>query len=124
MQQLSPSLGQLRLSLVSLLLAAASLLAAAPVVAQQRVIATADIPFDFTTVSGKLPAGRYQILRITDNLFTIRSVDCTQQQNIMFNPDTAPQLPEQNRLVFRQYGSRYFLANLWTAGSRTGLRMV
>ena len=42
----------------------------------------------------------------------------------MFNPDTAPQLPEQNRLVFRQYGNRYFLANLWTAGSRTGLRMV
>ena len=83
----------------------------------------ASIPFDFI-VSGKtLPAGTYEIRRITD------SPDSLIIRNVTINHDLATFLtdPVQARarmnhgeLIFNRYGDTYFLSRIWDGGEPTG----
>jgi hypothetical protein len=96
--------------------------AAATAMAQTRPRVTADVPFEFGVGSKVMPAGKYTIQNLSGSspLMVIRSEDA--KHTICVNTQSATNSKESNRtkLVFRRYGSQYFLAQIWTRGDRDG----
>lgn len=84
--------------------------------AQSRSRVTAHIPFAFQVGDKTLPAGDYSIKRLSTNALLVQSTDGDQSALAQ-----APRSVEQSRnakattekLVFRQYGEQYFLAQVW-----------
>lgn len=84
--------------------------------AQSRNRITAHIPFAFQIGDKTLPAGDYSVKRLSQSALLIESADgetraIAQAQRSVRNNDSAKQSTE--RLVFRQYGEQYFLAQVW-----------
>lgn len=96
--------------------------AAVSAMAQDRARVTADVPFEFSVGSKTMPAGKYTIGNLSPSspLMLIRGVD--RKAVICVHSQSATSLKESNRtkLVFRRYGSQYFLAQIWTRGDRDG----
>lgn len=73
------------------------------------------VPFDFGAGKGQLEAGDYTARFVAHNLVVIRSADGRRSIGV-----AAPRAVEAGdaraveRLVFRRYGDRYFLAQVWT----------
>ena len=82
---------------------------------------TANVPFKFTAREKALPAGNYTIscARSNPHLLVIQSAD-GDTSFIAANLTSAPS-PQLARLVFRCYGDRYFLAQVWIDGTEDGL---
>ena len=81
------------------------------------------IPFNFSVGEKAFPAGKYVIARNrkdSDTVWTIRRKDNVGKAMLLTRPVRANETQEETRLVFRQYGDLYFLAEFWTAGSNTG----
>ena len=84
--------------------------------AQSRNSVTAHIPFAFQIGDKTLPAGDYSVKRLSQNALTIESADGAQSfvaqapRSVQSNPNAKP---GAERLVFRQYGEQYFLAQVW-----------
>ena len=76
-----------------------------------------NIPFAFSAGDAKLPAGQYLLYTISPD-WGIRFATIDGKHNAFVN--TLPNYPskpsENSRLVFRRYGSEYFLEQVWTAG--------
>jgi hypothetical protein len=73
-----------------------------------------NIPFDFSAGKATLKAGTYSIKRTSANVLVIRSVD--EKTTALVNaPLTIGSRDSKagERLVFNQYGSQYFLAQVW-----------
>lgn len=101
---------------VAMMLAAAIGLGSTGLYAQSKV--EANIPFDFTVKGQKMPAGKYQVERDLlmpdtiqiSNVADGRSVLVVTYKALLTQPGAvAP------RMVFNQYGSRYFFSELWTS---------
>lgn len=98
------------LAVLSLLFA----LAVVSVQAQRVSRITAHIPFAFQIGDKTLPAGDYNIKRLSQNALVIE--DASGETSVIAQ---APGRVESNakqkteRLVFRQYGEQYFLAQVW-----------
>ncbi len=106
-------------SLLTLLLVAGSAIA-------QTVHVRGNIPFNFAVGSKTFPAGTYDIRTISsgDNrtlLLQSRDADAS----IMVNSNAAETLEPANKtkLVFNQYGNRYFLSQIWVNGSTLGRQL-
>jgi hypothetical protein len=89
----------------------------------QSVNVNANVPFDFTVGKSILPAGEYSIQSLasaTGTVLAIRGEDSA--KNMLASANTAETLnPSPNsRLVFHKYGDKYFLAQIWLQGERTG----
>lgn len=105
-------------------LATLSLLFALTIVsaqAQSRSRLTAHVPFDFQVGEKTLPAGDYSVKRLSQNALLVESTD-GEQSAIAPAPrsveGSATAKPSTEKLVFRQYGDQYFLAQVWmTRGS-------
>jgi hypothetical protein len=82
----------------------------------------ASIPFDFKVQGRTLPAGKYEIRRITDESLglLIRNVD-DKHDKAMFEtePIYMKGIPGKDVLVFNRYGDIYFLNEVETAGEQT-----
>jgi hypothetical protein len=82
----------------------------------------ATIPFDFIIRGKTLPAGDYEIRRISDSPEGLQIIGKDNKQHVMF--ETEPILSRdpanKSELVFHRYGNTYFLYELWTAGDETG----
>ena len=82
----------------------------------------ATIPFDFKVQGRTLPAGNYEIRRISDESIglLIRNVD-DKHDEAMF--ETEPlymrRTAGKDELVFNRYGDVYFLSEVETAGEQT-----
>ena len=76
-----------------------------------------NIPFAFSVGDATLPAGQYLLYTINPD-WGIRFATIDGKHNAFVN--TLPNYPskpsENSRLVFRRYGSEYFLEQVWTAG--------
>lgn len=74
----------------------------------QAQMVEAKVPFDFHIQNKALPAGTYQISHASGNAILIRSLDWRFQA---FAPTyaTDPLLRGDGKLVFRKYGTQYFL---------------
>ena len=85
---------------------------------------TANIPFDFTVLDKKLPAGKYSIGRAQnsngDQVIQIVSADGQENVSRLTIPVITSEPAKEGVLVFHQYGDEYFLYEIWPAGGHTG----
>jgi len=81
------------------------------------------IPFNFSVGEKAFPAGKYVIERNrkeSDTVWVIKRKDNVGKAMLLTRPVRANETQQETRLVFRQYGDLYFLAEFWTAGDQTG----
>ena len=82
-----------------------------------------NIPFDFTIRGKTLPAGVYEIRRVTDqpDVLAISSID-DRHERVMVNtePVEARKIPGKGVVEFHRYGDSYFLSEIFTGGEQTG----
>lgn len=85
---------------------------------------TVNIPFDFTVVDKKLPAGKYSFSRaqVSDGDLVIQISSANGNKNVsrLTIPVVTRDPANDGMLVFHQYGDEYFLFEIWPAGGRTG----
>lgn len=90
---------------------------------------TAHVPFAFQVGERTLPAGDYSVRRLSQNALLIESADgetravAQAPRSVQGN---AGAKPSAEKLVFRQYGDQYFLAQVWMVkgGARRELNMT
>ena len=102
-----------------------AIMAAAQVTkAQQAVIV--DVPFDFTAGDTKLPAGEYTVGKSSTYSPALKIARADGRDAILVpsnaTQSNAPQ--SESKLVFHKYGDRYFLAQVWSAGSAQGRQLM
>jgi hypothetical protein len=86
----------------------------------------ANIPFKFVVDRQALPAGDYTISRLgnSEPALVIRSADGKEVKIALCNRLEALQPAAKTKLVFRRYGTdRYFLSQVWVAGSDSGRQL-
>ena len=105
---------------IGLMLALAFLAAAQFVRAQEPVVA--NIPFAFTAGDAALPAGEYRVekVRESSSALLIRCTEGKPAIMVASLPASSNGPQEKTKLIFHRYGNRYFLAQVWSAGSSRG----
>ena len=101
---------------IAMMVAAAIGLGSTGLYAQSKV--EANIPFDFTVKGKTMPAGRYQLARNLSAPDTIEISNVSGGRSVLvvtYKALTAQPGAEAPRIVFNQYGNRYFLSELWTS---------
>ena len=75
------------------------------------------VPFDFAIGKVQFKAGTYSFRKVTDNTLTIRDVN-GQGTTLVDAPLTIGSRDSKvgERLVFNQYGTEYFLSQVWLSG--------
>jgi len=77
------------------------------------------IPFDFTVGSKSFTSGQYLVQPgLTPAVLAIRSADGQTSAMVLSLPVYANNKSEGARLVFKRYGDRYFLSQVWASGSQ------
>jgi hypothetical protein len=82
----------------------------------------ANIPFDFSVRGRTLPAGEYEISRITDEPggLEIANIDHRSEHALMETEPVQGSIPRRGKIIFHRYGDDYFLYEVWTPGMETG----
>jgi hypothetical protein len=99
-------------AMLSLLL----MMAVVSVQAQSRGKIAVTIPFEFQIGNKTLPAGEYSVKQLTPNSMLVQSDDGQASALVVTNNRVQADINEraaQERLVFHQYGSQYFLSQVW-----------
>ena len=103
------------IGVLSLLLAAGSAFA-------QTIDVKGDVPFNFIVNKATLPAGQYELKSLSGDgkTLTLRGPDGKPVG--IFSSIRAENLKasDKTKLVFKRYGDRYFLSQIWLAGARSG----
>jgi hypothetical protein len=108
----------------------AGLLVFASMVATQ--VARADepmlvnIPFAFVAGNVTLPAGEYRVEKLHGNsaVVLIRCSDASAAAVVLSNAAQATEIQTHSKLIFKRYDSRYFLSQVWRAGSTSGRELM
>ena len=108
----------------------AGLLMFASIVATQ--VARADepmlvnIPFAFVAGNVTLPAGEYRVEKLHGNsaVVLIRCSDPSAAAVVLSNAAQATEIQTQSKLIFKRYDNRYFLSQVWRAGSISGRELM
>ena len=82
-------------------------------------VAEVNIPFAFQTPMQTLPAGTYRIDRESGALILLKGAD--KAGFVQMHGATKSRAADHGYLVFDRYGDKYFLHQIWTAGSADGL---
>jgi hypothetical protein len=81
------------------------------------------IPFEFQIGSQVLPAGQYIVKRLSQNSVLVRRED-GRESAIAMTPRSVQagvnEKPSQEKLVFRMYGDKYFLSQVWMVSGGDG----
>jgi len=95
---------------------------AATQVARAQESMVVDIPFAFVAGNATLPAGEYRVQKLDGNsaVLLIHCWDANASALVITNAAQAKELQTESKLVFNRYGNRYFLSQVWTAGSIHG----
>ena len=82
----------------------------------------ANIPFNFIVNKTTLPAGEYTLQRLgsSQTIMLIQNTESQITKVVLPNACASQHPSERTKLVFRRYGDRYFLAQIWTAGANRG----
>jgi hypothetical protein len=111
------------LMLSVLVLGGGGVVANAQMYADSRI--QANVPFDFTVSDTRLPAGKYEIRKLDDevsNIFELRSANG--RTTVAFSAEDAQrrdnQIASKTEFVFDKVGDQYFLSQVWVAGSASG----
>jgi hypothetical protein len=81
------------------------------------------IPFEFTIRDKTLAPGEYIVRRSASErpeILTISRVDGSSAEYVLTSAVQTNSRRAESMLVFRSYGERYFLAQIWTAGDSAG----
>lgn len=107
-------------------LATLSILCALTIVsvqAQSRTRIRAHIPFDFQVGEKTLPAGDYTVKRLSANALLVESASGEQSVIAQASRSVESNVnakPSTEKMVFRQYGDQYFLAQVWMIRGNAG----
>jgi hypothetical protein len=114
MRQLS--MWMLRASLFAIILAVVSL---PPAMYAQEVgeTVTLNVPFAFEVGSQRFPPGFYTIQMKDQHIILIRGSLASGYLGTWFDEDEQPS--KTSKVIFRKYGDRYFIGQIWTAGDGT-----
>ena len=80
----------------------------------------ATIPFDFQAGSQRMPAGQYEIDKLSGAVILLRGPAEHTSEFLIVHAAQANRAPNHSSLVFTRYGNRYFLHEIWTAGNTNG----
>ena len=87
----------------------------------------ASIPFDFTVRGRTLPAGDYELVRVTDDPggLMLRKLD-RKHDHVVFETEAMDvhNRARRSELVFNKYGDEYFLSEVVTAGEQNGRELT
>jgi hypothetical protein len=88
----------------------------------QTVNMKVNVPFNFIVRGATLPSGQYTIqgLGTAGNAISIRTADNKAMSLVLATRCESLKTSEKTKLVFHRYGDRYFLAQIWMAGSNSG----
>ncbi len=103
-----------------------ALVAACFPLAAQTATMSVNIPFEFSA-GGKIhPAGDYRVSASSGTtLIGFSSFDAQVSTQVLASRgDDNGRRSDPSRLVFRRYGDRYFLAELWNAGASVARRVT
>jgi len=90
----------------------------------QTVNLKADVPFNFIIRGATLPAGEYTIQGLGDgSAIAVRGPNPKANTIVLSQRCASIDAAKQSKLVFHRYGDRYFLAQLWVAGSDSGRQL-
>ena len=79
-----------------------------------------NVPFPFEMSGKKLPAGSYKLDQVADHVLSVRSTTSHVGATVITNAEERFRPTSTGQLVFRKYGHRYFLSQIWTPGSTIG----
>lgn len=78
-----------------------------------------DIPFAFVAGGVHLPSGQYNVYHLGDpNLIVVQKNDARARAMVYVQVSGTEFTKSSTRLVFNNYGDRYFLSQVWTAGDQ------
>ena len=87
--------------------------------AESRLIAK--VPFDFVVSNSRLAAGDYTLdFDHGQSIVLLRSENGESAVLVLCMAAHSGKITEQAKLVFKQYGNRYVLSQVWPAGSNDG----
>lgn len=103
---------------------ALALLATTQVVRAQEPV-VANIPFAFAAGETVLPAGEYRVEKVNQSspALLIRCTEGSPAIMVATLPAATNSPQEKTKLIFHRYGNRYFLAQVWSAGSSRGRQL-
>jgi len=86
---------------------------------------SANIPFDFVATGQTLPAGEYTVrsVEMQGMMLSIRDSDQRPTSMVISHRCESLNRSARTKLVFHRYGSRYFLAQIWREGDRSGYEL-
>ena len=86
----------------------------------QTTIAKVTIPFDFQTSSQTLPAGTYIVARESSDLILLEGPG-NANGFVLMHAASRSKASDHGMLSFDRTGDKYYLRQIWTAGSTSGL---
>jgi hypothetical protein len=95
-----------------------------PALCQGRTVMLANVPFRFAANGHVLPAGQYSLYRDSEHIYSLRTRSGVVAGRLMVYADSAANVQQTSKLVFRASAAGYYLDSVWTAGSRDGLRVL
>jgi hypothetical protein len=115
----------MRIQIVSrmIMLSMLAVLASAVVHAQSGKQLNVNVPFDFSVQGTTFPAGHYLIgqgTQTSEDFLTLRRTDGPETAVFLTSGIHDRRIQQESRLVFRRYGSQYFLSAVWNSGSSSG----
>lgn len=88
--------------------------------ASAEALMVVDVPFNFTADKTEMSAGRYVVSRITENTIALHPENGAKSLFVLTNAAERNGADDRGELVFDRFGSRYFLAEVWTRHSSAG----
>jgi hypothetical protein len=114
------------LAMVTLVIAIALATAVVSANGQSNRLVVADIPFEFVVGDKAMPAAEYRVrpAAALGKGILIQTADSNNSALRLTNTLEPRKNKTHARLVFHQYGNRYFLAEVWTGGDDRGLQLT
>ena len=111
--------------MLTLIVAMALVTAVASANGQSRSVA-ANVPFDFSVGDKILPAGEYTVRAFTPNgnTLAIQNKQSAKAAIRLSNEITSSLASQKTKLVFHRIGPRYFLAEVWVSGEKSGRQLL
>jgi hypothetical protein len=114
------------LTMLTMVVALSLATAAVSADAQSSTKQTANIPFEFVVGNHEMSAGKYDVDGITSGGLVVRIRNASNADSTTRLTSTIVRIkaPDKGKLVFRRYGSTYFLTEVWRAGDPNGRELV
>ncbi len=79
------------------------------------------VPVEFSAGQELMPTGKYTIrVNASQSTVLLQNDADNKAVFVISHSEQAPKLQERGKLLFRRYGARYFLSQVWPAGTIYG----